>query len=133
MPVKINCYEDCRTCIPVVGFSDECAGSRGFSHLCIQSLYFAGSSSTLGLCRIIFPIFLALNAAFCVFWLVVRRRYALFPLCVFLIGWGALTTYLPWQLGGAEKPVGSVLKILTYNTMGMPVEKMKMEKNRIRF
>lgn len=70
-----------------------------------------------------FPIFLALNAAFCVFWLVVRRRYALFPLCVFLIGWGALTTYLPWQLGGAEKPVGSVLKILTYNTMGMPVEK----------
>ena len=50
-----------------------------------------------------FPIFLALNAAFCVFWLLVRKRYALFPLCVFLLGWGALTTYLPWQFTKADE------------------------------
>lgn len=66
-----------------------------------------------------FPIFLALNAAFCVFWLLVRKRYALFPLCVFLLGWGALTTYLPWQFTKAKTPQGETIKVLTYNTMEM--------------
>ena len=70
-----------------------------------------------------FPIFLALNAAFCVFWLLVRKRYALFPLCVFLLGWGALTTYLPWQFTKADEPKGEVIKVLTYNTLGMHPEK----------
>ena len=70
-----------------------------------------------------FPIFLALNAAFCVFWLLVRKRYALFPLCVFLLGWGALTTYLPWQFTKADEPKGEVIKVLTYNTLGMHPER----------
>lgn len=70
-----------------------------------------------------FPFFLILNAVFCVFWLLVRKRYALFPLGIFLLGWGALTTYLPWQFTKQVEPEGETLKILTYNTLGMCTEK----------
>lgn len=70
-----------------------------------------------------FPFFLILNVVFCVFWLLVRKRYALFPLGIFLLGWGALTTYLPWQFTKQVEPEGETLKILTYNTLGMCTEK----------
>ena len=36
----------------------------------------------------------------------------------FLLGWGALTTYLPWQFTKADEPKGEVIKVLTYNTFG---------------
>lgn len=128
MPVKISCHEDCWTCIPAFGLSVERAGSGRVPYLCLQSLYLTGTSSPMGLCGIILSHFLALNAAFCVFWLLVRKRYALFPLCVFLLGWGALTTYLPWQFTKADEPKGEVIKVLTYNTLGMHPEKMKKVK-----
>ena len=61
-----------------------------------------------------FPVFLLLNVFFLVFWLVVYRRYALFPTLAFLLCWGTVRTYFPINFG--EKTPEDAIKILSYNT-----------------
>jgi endonuclease/exonuclease/phosphatase family metal-dependent hydrolase len=64
-----------------------------------------------------FPIFLILNVAFLLFWLVAYRRYALFPLLVLLVCWSSIQTYFPMNWFQGKAPEESI-KILSYNTKG---------------
>lgn len=68
--------------------------------------------SCLGL---FFPVLLLPNLLFGVFWLVVYRRYALFPLLVLLLCWGSIRTYFPMNWFDGQAPEDAV-KILSYNT-----------------
>lgn len=70
----------------------------------------------IGSCMgLFFPIFLVINLAFLFFWLLVRRKYALFPLLILLACWSSIRTYCPinW-LGGT--PPEDAIKIVSYNT-----------------
>lgn len=60
-----------------------------------------------------FPLFLGINAAFLVFWLLVRLRYALIPLGGCLLCFSPLRTYCPLNLP-LSAPEGS-LTVLSYN------------------
>ena len=62
-----------------------------------------------------FPVFLVLNIAFLLFWLVAYRRYALFSILVLLICWNSIQTYFPinWFQGDAPD---DAIKVLSYNT-----------------
>ena len=64
-----------------------------------------------------FPVFLIINVAFLFFWLVVFRRYALFPILVLLVCWNSIQTYFPmnWFQGNAPE---EAIKVLSYNTRG---------------
>jgi exonuclease III len=63
-----------------------------------------------------FPIFMAINGGFLVFWLLVRWRYALLPLLTFLFSFGAIRTYLPMNYRTKDIPEGAI-KLLSYNCM----------------
>ena len=62
-----------------------------------------------------FPIFLLLNLLFLIFWLVVYRRFILFPLLALLVCWGSVRTYFPINCFGGDAPEGAI-KIVSYNT-----------------
>ncbi len=63
-----------------------------------------------------FPIFLVANLLFLFFWMVIYRKYALFPLLVLIACWGAIRVYFPLNLWEDEKP-DTAIKFLSYNTM----------------
>lgn len=63
-----------------------------------------------------FPVFLVLNVLFLFFWLVVYRKYMLFPLLTMALCWGAIRTYIPINWFADEKPAEGTIKILSYNT-----------------
>lgn len=64
-----------------------------------------------------FPVFLLLNLLFLVFWLVVYRRYALFPLLTLLLCWGPIRSYFPINPFPDQSPENA-LKVVSYNTRG---------------
>lgn len=63
-----------------------------------------------------FPVFLLLNLFFLFFWLVFRRKFACFPLLVFIAGWGPVRTYMPFNRS-QDPQGGTLVKLLTYNIM----------------
>ena len=63
-----------------------------------------------------FPVFLVLNVLFLFFWLVVYRKYMLFPLLTMALCWGANRTYIPINWFADKKPAEGTIKILSYNT-----------------
>lgn len=63
-----------------------------------------------------FPLFLIGNLLFLFFWLVIYRKYMLFPLLAMVGCWGAIRTYIPINWSTAEKPTEGVIKIISYNT-----------------
>lgn len=67
--------------------------------------------STVGMA---FPLFLLLNVAFLVFWLFVKKRYALIPFFGLLMGFQPVHNYCPLNLPHADS-TDSVLKVLTFN------------------
>ena len=69
-----------------------------------------------------FPFFAVANLLFLFFWLVVRPKYALIPVAFFLIGIDAVLTYSPFG-SSQEAADGKVIRVLTYNTMGMQSKK----------
>lgn len=70
--------------------------------------------SCLGLA---FPIFLAINVGFLLFWLVIQRyRLALLPLAGLLLAYPQIRAYIPINLHTDQVPEGS-LKLLSYNVM----------------
>ena len=69
-----------------------------------------------------FPIFVVLNLLFFFFWVFVRPKYALLPVILFVCCIDALLTYCPMSFSKDQKD-GCLLKVLTYNVMGMPSEK----------
>lgn len=68
-----------------------------------------------------FPFFAVLNLSLLVFWLFIRSKYAWLPIILFLIGSDAMLTYSPIGCTRSSDG-GKVLKVLTYNVMGMPVD-----------
>lgn len=70
-------------------------------------------ASSLGL---IFPIFLAINLCFLVFWIIINYRYAILPLVAFLICFPQIKTYIPMNFPTKSVPEGSI-KFLSYNVM----------------
>ena len=79
-------------------------------------------SPILSIAGLGFPVFALLNLLFFFFWLIVHPKYALIPVVLFLLGIDSVLTYCP--MGFSSEPKGgTVMKVLTYNTMGMPVRK----------
>lgn len=84
-------------------------------------------ASCLGL---VFPVFLAVNLCFLVFWIVFNFRYALFSLFGLLICFSQILTYFPINSRTEEIPEGSI-KLLSYNVMGFNGLTKKEGKNPI--
>ena len=75
--------------------------------------------SCLGLA---FPVFLLVNGAFLLFWVLVQQyRYMLLSLAGFLFCFPQMRTYLPLNFSSDEVPAGS-LKIVSYNIMGFGIQ-----------
>lgn len=84
-------------------------------------------SSSLGLA---FPIFLAINLFFILFWAFVNYRYALLPLIGFLVCIPPIRTYMPLNPATKTIPDGSI-KLLSYNVMSFGNLEKKDGKNPI--
>lgn len=80
----------------------------------------------LSLLGLAFPIFLFVNLAFFLFWIIFKIRFAWVPLLGLLVVWGYIQDYYPIHLFPSKKPE-STLKILAYNVGGAKDEKMKNE------
>ena len=63
-----------------------------------------------------FPVFLLLNIAFLVFWLCVRKRWAVIPFGGLVVGFMPIRVYSPLNLR-ADAPEGSI-KLMQYNVYG---------------
>lgn len=80
------------------------------------SPYLNPQATPIGACAgLFFPVFLIANLVFLLFWLVVYRRYALFPIAVLLLCWSSIRTYIPINGSGKEAPEDAI-KVLSYNT-----------------
>ena len=63
-----------------------------------------------------FPIFLIVNILFLIFWLLVKYKFALFPLIVLIVCYPQIRSYIPINYQTKEIPEGSI-KVLSYNVM----------------
>lgn len=63
-----------------------------------------------------FPFFLLLNLFFLFFWLVCRRKFVWLPILVFVVGWGPVRAYIPFNRS-QDPQGGTLVKLLTYNVM----------------
>ncbi len=70
--------------------------------------------STLGLA---FPVFLVINIAFIIFWLIVYWKFALLSIAGLLICCLPLRTYMPFNISARKVPEQRI-KFLSYNVMG---------------
>ena len=84
-------------------------------------------ASCLGLA---FPIFLAVNICFALFWVIISYRYALLPVIGFLVCIPQIRTYIPINSTVETIPDGSI-KFLSYNVMGFNNLEKKEGKNPI--
>lgn len=66
---------------------------------------------------LIFPVFLLMNIAFCVFWLIFKTKYTLFSLVTLIICFPAIRTYIPFNFRSDNIPQENI-KVLSYNVMG---------------
>jgi endonuclease/exonuclease/phosphatase family metal-dependent hydrolase len=60
-----------------------------------------------------FPIFLFINFAFLVFWLIFKTRWALIPFMGFLLCYGPVRKYCPLNIN--REPPADAIKVLSYN------------------
>lgn len=81
--------------------------------------------SCLGLA---FPVFLVINLAFFVFWLVVYWKYAAISLVAALCCVGQIRTYYPINFSTGKVPENT-FKLLSYNVMGFIGAKQHTEKS----
>lgn len=64
-----------------------------------------------------FPIFCTINLLYLIWWIAMHRwKYAVTCLCSFIICWGPITRYFPFNRP-TEVPTENTLKVLTYNVM----------------
>ncbi|MDD3036906.1 endonuclease/exonuclease/phosphatase family protein [Bacteroides sp.] len=71
-------------------------------------------ASCLGLA---FPIFLAVNICFFIFWLIINYRYTILTIIGFLICYPQIKSYIPINFPDKSIPEESI-KLLSYNVMG---------------
>ena len=89
-----------------------------------------GSSPLLSFLGLAFPIFLTINVLFLFFWLVVKYKFALFPLIVLIVCFPQICLYAPFDFTKENAPEGS-LKVLSYNVMGFNGTKKHNGENEI--
>lgn len=75
-----------------------------------------------------FPVFLLLNLLFFFFWLLFRRKYALFPLAVMFACIMPIRAYFPINIHKQQIP-DDAIKILSYNVMSFDGHKPHTEGN----
>lgn len=66
--------------------------------------------------NLLFPVFIVVNLAFLVFWLLFKWRWALIPFAGYLVCYVPMRQYTPFNVS-REAPPGSI-KILSYNVHG---------------
>lgn len=66
--------------------------------------------------NLFFPVFLVINLAFLVFWLLFKWRWALIPFMGYLLCYVPMRQYIPFNIS-RETPPGAI-KILSYNVHG---------------
>lgn len=73
----------------------------------------AAAHPFIGVIGLAFPVFLVLNILFLLFWLCVRKRWAVIPLLGLIMGYGPISTYSPLSIvRGAPK---GAMKVISYN------------------
>ncbi len=87
------------------------------------------SHPTLSTVGLGFPIILAINLAFLVFWVVFKFRWSFIPIIGLIICYGPIHTYVPLNLK-SEAPEGSI-KVLSYNVWFFNAWEDKKEPNPI--
>lgn len=65
-----------------------------------------------------YPILLALNIAFIIFWLIRRRRYAILSAICLLLGWNHFTSFVGLSLSGSSGDEDQSVNIISYNIYG---------------
>ena len=63
---------------------------------------------------LVFPAFIAINAAFLVFWVIFKLKGVVIPFVGYLLCYGPMRTYMPVNIPH-EPPTGAI-KVLSYNT-----------------
>ena len=58
----------------------------------------AAAHPFIGVIGLAFPVFLVLNILFLLFWLCVRKRWAVIPLLGLIAGYGPISTYSPLSI-----------------------------------
>ena len=81
-------------------------------------------ASCLGLT---FPIFLAINICFVIFWLIINYRYTVLTIVGLLVCYQQIQTYIPINFTDKSIPENSI-KLLSYNVMGFNNLEKKDEK-----
>lgn len=90
----------------------------GILLLCAYSPYINPTVHPILSCAgLAFPIFLAINLAFLIFWLFIYRRYMLVSFLGFLLCFGQIRTYMPFHFRTEDMPK-QTFKLLSYNVMG---------------
>ena len=74
------------------------------------------SHASLSNLNLAFPIFLLLNLAFLIFWIVFKLKYALIPLVGFILCYQPVRAYIPLNVP-SEVP-DDAIKVLSYNVWG---------------
>lgn len=65
---------------------------------------------------LLFPAFIVINAAFLLFWVIVKLKGAVIPFVGYILCYGPMRTYIPFNLP-VDPPVGAI-KVLSFNTEG---------------
>ena len=92
--------------------------------ICAYSSYIDPVRHSLWACTgLFFPIFLVLNILFLCFWFTVKKKYALLPLLLLIVAWTPTRTYCPINFPTSVGQNDSIIKVLTYNTLSMPIER----------
>lgn len=76
---------------------------------------------------LVYMVFFVLNFLFLIFWLFARPLYAIAPLAGIALTWGAFHLSFPINFGGESE--GKTLRVLTYNAMGMAIQKPDTEES----
>lgn len=76
---------------------------------------------------LVYMAFFVLNFLFLIFWLFARPLYAVAPLAGIALTWGAFHLSFPINFGGESE--GKILRVLTYNAMGMAIQKPDTEES----
>ena len=79
----------------------------------------------LSLIGFAFPVMAVANIIFIPLWLIADRQKTLLPIAALAIVWSPLREYAPINID-RQPPEGSI-KVLTYNTLGMGMERATPE------
>ncbi len=62
-----------------------------------------------------FPVFLIINLAFLLFWILFNWKMIFLPLVTFIVCWGSIYSYIPMHIGHDMTETPDTFSLLTYN------------------